>query len=68
MKDQPRFARATEADGMVHWINLAHVRRLSVQPAKGRQTALTAVHIDNMWAERTLLVVETPEQLLDQAR
>jgi hypothetical protein len=60
----PRFARVTELDGKVHWINLDHVRTLSVlKPMKGFP-GRTAVHIDSSWVERVLHVSETPEQIL----
>lgn len=64
----PRFIRATEPKGKVHWVNLDHVRLISVEPAAGSQPAMTAIHIDSYWVERRLLVVETPEQLLADPR
>lgn len=64
----PRFVRATEPKGTIHWVNLAHVRHLSVEPAAGGKPATTTIHIDNWFVERRLTVVETPEQLLADAR
>ncbi|MBU1326228.1 MAG: hypothetical protein KJ676_13405 [Alphaproteobacteria bacterium] len=59
-----RFARVTELDGKVHWVNLDHVRTLSVlKPMKGLPVR-TAVHVDSSWVERVLHVSETPEQIL----
>jgi hypothetical protein len=59
-----RFARVTELNGTVQWINLHHVRHLVVKkPMQGHST-VTAVLIGNSWVERQVLVTETPEEIL----
>jgi hypothetical protein len=50
------YARVTELDGRVQWINLDHVRQLVERmPMKGFPV-VTAVNIGNTWAERQVLV------------
>ena len=61
------FARVTELDGRVQWINLDHVRQIVVRkPMKG-YPVVTAVNIGNMWAERQVTVTQTPEEILASA-
>lgn len=61
-----RFARVTDHDGKVHWVNLDHVRMIAeLKPVKNN-TARTAIHIDSYWVERQLQVIETPEEILGQ--
>ena len=61
------FARVTELDGRVQWINLDHVRQLVERnPMKGFPV-VTAVNIGNMWAERQVLVTQTPDEILASA-
>ena len=63
----PAFARVTEPDGTVQWINLDHVRQIvERKPIKGLPV-VTAVNIGNMWAERQVLVTQTPEEILASA-
>lgn len=60
------FVRVTEPKGKVHWVNLAHVRHLTVRPAIKDAPVVTQVHIDNWVIEKELVVVETPEEILGQ--
>jgi hypothetical protein len=61
------FARVTELDGSVQWINLDHVRQIvERKPMKGFPV-VTAVNIGNMWAERQVTVTQTPEEILASA-
>ena len=63
----PAFARVTEPNGTVQWINLDHVRQIVEQkPIKGFPT-VTAVNIGNMWAERQVMVTQSPEEILASA-
>ena len=62
------FVRATEPKGKVHWINLDHVRQMTVEPGVKGGSETTAICIDNWLVEKRLVVVETPEQLLGQLR
>lgn len=58
------FARVTELNGIVQWVNLDHVRRIVVGKPAGEHAVVTKVHIDNSFVERLLTVTETPEQIL----
>ncbi len=61
------FARVTELDGRVQWINLDHVRQIvERKPMKGFPV-VTSVCIGNMWAERQVMVTQTPEEILASA-
>ena len=61
------FARVTELDGRVQWINLDHVRQIvERKPMKG-YPVVTAVNVGNMWAERQVMVTQTPEEILASA-
>ena len=61
------FARVTEEhNGVVHWINLNHVRELIVKEGKHGQPTTTEVSIDNQFVAKTFRVTETPEQILSQ--
>ena len=60
------FAKVTETNGTVHWVNLTHVRELVIRPGKPGVPTLTEIRIDNNWVERTFQVVETPEAILFQ--
>ena len=60
------FARVTETNGVVHWINLNHVRELIVKPGKHGQPTTTEIHIDNQFVAKIFRVTETPEQILSQ--
>jgi hypothetical protein len=61
------FARVTEElNGVVHWINLNHVRELVVKEGKRGQPTTTEVNIDNQFVAKTFRVTETPEQILSQ--
>jgi len=60
------FVRVTEPKGKVHWVNLAHVRHLTVRPAMKGLPVVTEIHIDNWFVERQLIVVEAPEEILAQ--
>ncbi|WP_428149145.1 hypothetical protein [Brevundimonas sp.] len=60
------FAKVTETNGRVHWVNLTHVRELIVKPAKGDRPVLTEINIDNNAVASVFTVVETPEQILAQ--
>ena len=62
-----RFARVTTIDGKVQWINLQHVRQIvEWKPMKGYEV-VTAIHIDNNWVERQILVTQRPEEILASA-
>lgn len=58
-----KFARVTDLDGKVHWVNLEHVRLLVEEPATAKRPARTTVHLDSSWVERVITVVESPEQI-----
>ena len=60
------FAKVTETNGTVHWVNLSHVRELVVKVGRGGQPQLTEIHIDNNLVARVFRVVETPELILAQ--
>ena len=61
------FARVTELDGRVQWINLDHVRQIvERKPMKG-YPVVTVVNVGNMWAERQVMVTQTPEEILASA-
>ena len=60
------FARVTETNGVVHWINLNHVRELIVKPGKHGVPTTTEISIDNQFIARVFRVTETPEQILAQ--
>ena len=62
------FARVTETNGVVHWVNLNHVRELVVKVGKYAEPTLTEVHIDNNFVARVFRVTETPETILAQVR
>jgi hypothetical protein len=62
------FVRVTELKGRIHWVNLAHVRRLTVRPPVRSDPVVTEVHIDSSFVETVLVVVETPEDILAQRR
>lgn len=62
------FARVTELNGVVQWVNLDHVRRIVVGKPIGENSVVTKVHIDNSFVEKLLTVTETPEQILGQAK
>ena len=62
------FAKVTETNGVVHWINLNHVRELIVKDGRHGEPTTTEVKIDNNWVEKAFRVVETPEQILAQTR
>lgn len=57
------FARVTETNGVVHWVNLNHVRELVVKVGKGDTPTLTEVHIDNNVVAKVFRVTETPETI-----
>jgi hypothetical protein len=61
------FARVTQQNGQVQWINLDHVRQIVVKEGRHGSATLTAIHIDNSWVERVVTVVETPEAILSQS-
>jgi len=60
------FAKVTETNGVVHWINLNHVRELVVKDGKHGEPTTTEVKIDNNWVEKSVRVTETPEDILAQ--
>ncbi len=60
------FARVTETNGVVHWVNLNHVRELIVKVGKLGQPTLTEIHIDNNFVAKVFRVSETPEAILAQ--
>lgn len=60
------FAKVTETNGVVHWINLNHVRELIVKSGKHGQPTTTEVSIDNQFVAKVFRVTETPEQILRQ--
>ena len=60
------FAKVTETNGVVHWINLHHVRELTVKTGKHGAPTLTEVSIDNQLVAKVFRVTETPEQILAQ--
>ncbi|MEC8533063.1 MAG: hypothetical protein VXZ00_03595 [Pseudomonadota bacterium] len=62
------FAKVTETNGVVHWINLNHVRELIVMDGNQGQPTLTEVSIDNQFVAKVFRVRETPEMILTQAR
>ena len=62
------FARVTELNGTVQWINLHHVRHLVVKKPVPKHPVVTAVLVGNYWVERQVVVSETPEQILEQVR
>ena len=61
------FARVTELDGRVQWINLDHVRQIVERKPMNGHPVVTAVNIGNMWAERQVMVTQTPEEILASA-
>jgi len=63
---EPVFARVTEQNGRVHWINLTHVRQLVVKEGRNGLLTVTDVHIDSSWVERIVTVTEAPEAILSQ--
>jgi len=64
----PSFARVTELNGQIQWINLDHVRQIvERKPIKGSDV-VTAIHIGNAWIEREVLVIDRPEEILASAR
>lgn len=64
----PVFAKVTETNGVVHWINLNHIRELIVKDGKHCQPTLTEVSIDNQFVAKVFRVKETPEAILAQVR
>lgn len=60
------FSKVTETNGVVHWINLKHVRELVVKDGKHGQPSLTEVHIDNNFVAKVFRVTETPEAIMAQ--
>ena len=60
------FARVTETNGVVHWVNLNHVRELIVKVGKLGQPTLTEIHIDNNFVAKVFRVSQTPEAILAQ--
>ena len=63
----PAFARVTEPNGTVQWINLDHVRQIVERKSMKGMPVATAINIGNMWAERQVLVTQTPEEILASA-
>jgi hypothetical protein len=60
------FAKVTETNGVVHWVNLNHVRELVVKVGKHSEPTLTEVHIDNNFVAKVFRVTETPETILER--